>query len=53
MADEITEIAGRPVLLLAADGPPISAGSDVPDIIGQTWGTGADLVIIPAGRLAG
>jgi hypothetical protein len=52
VSDRIADIHGRTALVLAADGPPITAGGDVPDIIGRTWGTGAEFVVIPAERLA-
>jgi hypothetical protein len=52
VSDRIADIRGRTALVLAADGPPITAGADVPDIIGRTWGTGAEFVVIPAERLA-
>jgi hypothetical protein len=35
-----------------ADGPPIAIESAANDIIGEAFGRGADLVIIPASRLA-
>jgi len=52
VSDRIADIHGRTALVLAADGPTITAGGDVPDIIGRTWGTGAEFVVIPAERLA-
>ena len=37
---------------LPADGNPIASEADVLDIIGSLYGTGADTVVIPAGRLS-
>lgn len=39
-------------LTLPADGPVIATEDDVRDIIGQTFGTDVDTVVIPTTRLA-
>jgi hypothetical protein len=39
-------------LTLPADGPVIATEDDVRDIIGETFGTGVDTVVIPARRLS-
>lgn len=38
-------------LALPTDGPMIATDDDVRDIIGEAFGTGAELVVIPAARL--
>ena len=38
--------------LVPIDGPPIATEDDGRDLIGETFGTGADLVVIPAARLS-
>lgn len=37
---------------LPATGPLIATEADVLDIIGETYGTGADLIVIPVARLS-
>ncbi len=37
---------------LPADGPLIATEADATDIIGEAFGNGAELVVIPAGRLS-
>lgn len=39
-------------LALASDGPLISTEGDANDVIGDAFGQGADLVVIPVGRLS-
>jgi hypothetical protein len=46
----VEEINGTVVLHLGDDGPPIAGTQDILDVIGQVWGTGAELVSIPANR---
>ncbi len=48
--DQISEINGHTVYLCTAVGPRISTAQDAVDIIGQTWHSRADLVVIPANR---
>ncbi|WFE25996.1 DUF4180 domain-containing protein [Solwaraspora sp. WMMD791] len=50
MADEIVEVAGVPVLVCAADGPPIASEQDALDVIGAAF-AGAEIVAVPVGRL--
>jgi hypothetical protein len=37
--------------ILSSDGPLIATERDVTDIIGETYGTGAELIVIPVSRL--
>ena len=50
MADEIVEVAGVPVLVCAADGPPIASEQDALDVIGAAF-AGAEVVAVPVERL--
>jgi hypothetical protein len=45
-------VNGVSLLMVAADGPPLADESDALDIISQTYGTGAQAVVIPAGRFS-
>ena len=47
----VLEAGGVRVVELPADGPPLGSERDATDVIGSLFGTGADLVAIPAGRL--
>jgi hypothetical protein len=49
---ELKELAGRRVLLCAQDGPAIATARDGADLIGEAFGAGADVVAVPAARLA-
>jgi hypothetical protein len=44
-------VSGSRVLRLAADGPALAGGQDVLDVLGEAFGTGAEVVVVPAGRL--
>jgi hypothetical protein len=48
---EMIEAGGVRVALLPADGPPLGSERDATEIIGSLYGSGAELVAIPAGRL--
>ena len=48
--DRVSEINGTTVYLCAAVGPRVSTAQDAVDIIGETWHSRADLVVIPAER---
>ncbi|NUT35852.1 MAG: DUF4180 domain-containing protein [Hamadaea sp.] len=50
--DHVVELSGTRALVLSADGPRLAAEVDVTDLIGQAFGDQADLVVIPAERLA-
>ena len=52
MADELVRRHGVAVLECAEDGPPVSTEADAADLVGEALGRQADLVAIPAGRLA-
>lgn len=41
-----------PRYILPADGKPIASEADVLDIIGDTYGTGTDTIVIPVARLS-
>jgi hypothetical protein len=51
MTDAATEIAGRTVWLCAADGPKLDGERAAVDIVGDSYGSGATVVVIPVGRL--
>jgi hypothetical protein len=40
------------VLHLPAEGPPLATGQDALDLIGEAWGAGAEILAVPAARLA-
>jgi hypothetical protein len=44
-------IHGTAVLHLSEQGAPLSSAQDAVDVIGSTWGTGAEVVAVPVGRL--
>lgn len=50
MAEEI--VNGIKLLVLDAAGPALSSEADALDIIGQTYGTEVDAIVVPAERLA-
>jgi hypothetical protein len=45
-------IAGVPVVVCPTDGPAISSADDAVEIIGSTYGSGAEVIVIPKERLA-
>ena len=51
MSGAVTEIAGRRAYVCAPSGPPIVSDRDVTDILGETFGQEARLVVIPLARL--
>jgi len=51
VSDGVVEIAGRRAWLCAEAGPPIASEREAADIIGETFGAGVRLVVIPAARL--
>ncbi|WFE74741.1 DUF4180 domain-containing protein [Roseinatronobacter sp. S2] len=36
----------------AAEGPALSTEQDALDLLGETWGTGADVIVVPVNRFA-
>ncbi|GGJ78956.1 hypothetical protein GCM10010123_06090 [Pilimelia anulata] len=50
MADLVTERRGVPVLLCAADGPPVAGAADAVDLIGASFDR-ADVIAVPVERL--
>lgn len=52
MSGAVAEIAGVRAYVCDAAGPPIASERDAADLIGETFGAGAGLVVIPLGRLA-
>jgi hypothetical protein len=51
MTGALTEIAGVRAYVCDAEGPPIASERDAADIIGETLGLEARLVVIPLARL--
>lgn len=51
MTGTVTEIAGVQAYVLAAEGPPIATDRDAADVLSETFGAGARLVVIPTSRL--
>jgi hypothetical protein len=45
-------IAGTPVLVWPAEGPPLATDRDASDIVGEAFSAGASLVAIPVVRLS-
>ena len=52
MTDAATQIAGRTVWLCAADGPKLDGERAATDIVGDSYGSGAEVVVIPVERLS-
>ena len=52
MADDVRIVAERTVLVCDPAGAPITDGQGALDMIGQAWGSQADLIVIPTSRLA-
>lgn len=48
--NQVRVVGGTTVYVCDAVGTPVSSGQDAVDIIGQTWHSRADLVVIPAQR---
>lgn len=53
MSDSITRRNGVLVLLCGEDGPALAADQDAADLVGQAYGGGAELVVVPVTRLDG
>lgn len=51
MTDAATEIAGRTVWLCAGEGPKLDGDRAATDIMGDSYGSGATVVVIPVERL--
>lgn len=51
MSGTVTEIAGQRAWLADAQGAPIATDRDASDIVGETFGAGVKLVVIPTSRL--
>ncbi|MEO8115259.1 MAG: DUF4180 domain-containing protein [Phenylobacterium sp.] len=51
MTGELRQLAGRPAFVCADDGPLLASERDATDIIGETLGADAGLVVIPVARL--
>lgn len=52
MTDAVQIIAGRQVLVCAADGPPIATDRDATDVIGDCLGQGIGWAAVPVPRFA-
>ncbi|MBM0240077.1 DUF4180 domain-containing protein [Micromonospora sp. ATA32] len=50
--DTLVDLHGVLTLSCAADGTRICGGDDVLEVIGSAFGQGAELVVLPVGRLA-
>lgn len=48
---EIEMLGTLTLAVLPPDGPLLSSEADAVDLIGQTYGTGADMVVLPVARL--
>ncbi|KAE8763751.1 DUF4180 domain-containing protein [Georgenia thermotolerans] len=48
----VQTVNGTVVLHLPVEGAPIATGQDALDLLGDAWGSGAELVAVPASRLA-
>jgi hypothetical protein len=51
MDDEVRILGGHPVLLCAAEGPPLASEADALDLIGGLWGREVDWLVLPKARL--
>ncbi|HEV2532054.1 DUF4180 domain-containing protein [Phenylobacterium sp.] len=51
MSGGVTEIAGVRAWLVDAHGPPLADERDAADVLGETFGAEARLVVIPTARL--
>lgn len=47
----IIDIAGTPIAEIAAHGPAIGTEQDALDLMGETYGTGIDTILLPVARL--
>lgn len=45
-------VQGLNLYFVATDGPALSSEQDALDLLGETYGTGADVIVVPAARLA-
>lgn len=52
MSDTITTIGTTKVLLVAADGPALGTEQDALDLLGATYGTEVDMIVVPTARLS-
>lgn len=43
---------GLRLFFAAAEGPTLSTEQDALDLLGETWGTGADVIVVPVNRFA-
>lgn len=46
------EVAGRPVLVAAPEGPPLAGEGDAVDLLGEALSANAEMVAIPVARLS-
>lgn len=51
MTDDVQVLHGRTVLVCDAAGPAIDTAQAALDLIGQAWGSQADLLAVPVSRL--
>ncbi len=51
MSDAVANFGGIGVFRIAADGPALASERDAVDLLGSTYGSGADFIAIPVGRL--
>lgn len=49
---ELDQVGPFVALVVGDDGPQLSGEADAIELIGQTYGTGAEVVVVPARRLA-
>lgn len=45
-------LQGHNLYFAAAEGPTLSTEQDALDLLGETWGTGAEVIVVPVNRLA-
>lgn len=51
MTDTVRNLAGRDVLVRAADGAPVASEADALDLVGATFGTAVEVVAVAAAAL--
>jgi hypothetical protein len=51
MSGELIEIAGTHLHLCAPDGPVLRRETDAADLLGESYGSGAEWIVIPTSRL--
>lgn len=51
MSGELIEIAGTHLHMCAPDGPVLRQEADATDLLGESYGSGAEWIVIPTSRL--